>query len=171
MDRTLSEIQRHDLSALDLPQVEALGTASDNNLWLFDNNTYTLKKLDQKNEVLAESLDLNLLLNEPLNPVRLLEANNRVYLNSPNLGLLVFDLFGNYIKTIPLLNLDYFQYYEGQIFYTQDKQLQAYHLLSFQYKNIELPVLEDNLEQLCLAQDRLYAKYPSKIEIIRVQKK
>jgi hypothetical protein len=171
LDRTLSEIQRHDLSALDLPQVEALGTASDNNLWLFDNNTYTLKKLDQKNEVLAESLDLNLLLNEPLNPVRLLEANNRVYLNSPNLGLLVFDLFGNYIKTIPLLNLDYFQYYEGQIFYTQDKQLQAYHLLSFQYKNIELPVLEDNLEQLCLAQDRLYAKYPSKIEIIRVQKK
>ncbi len=171
LDRTLSEIQRHDLSALDLPQVEALGTASDNNLWLFDNNSYTLKKLDQKNEVLVESLDLNLLLSEPLNPVRLLESNNRVYLNSPNLGLLVFDLFGNYIKTIPLLGLDYFQCYEGQIFYTQDKKLQAYHLLSFQYKNIDLPVLEGNLEQLCLAQDRLYAKYPTKIEIIRVQKK
>ncbi|MGH1335562.1 MAG: hypothetical protein ACRBFS_05485 [Aureispira sp.] len=171
LDRTLSEIQRHDLSHLDLPQVEALGTASDNNLWLFDNNSYTLKKLDQKNEVLVESLDLNLLLPEALNPVRLLEANNRVYLNSPNLGVLVFDLFGNYIKTIPLLDLDYFQWYEGQIFYTQDKKLQAYHLLSFQYKNIELPILEDNLEQLCLAQDRLYAKYPTKIEIIQVREK
>ena len=86
LDRTLSEIQRNDLSDLDLPQVEALGTASDNNLWLFDNNTYTLKKLDQSNEVLVESLDLNLLLTEPLYPVRLLEANNRVYLNSPNLS-------------------------------------------------------------------------------------
>lgn len=171
LDRTLSEIQRHDLSNLDLPQVEALGTASDNNLWLFDNNTYTLKKLDQRNEVLVESLDLNLLLPEALNPVRLLEANNRVYLNSPNLGLLVFDLFGNYIKTIPLLYLDYFQYYEGQIFYTQEKKLQAYHLLSFQYKNIQLPILEENLEQLCIAQEHLYAKYPNKVEIIRARKK
>lgn len=171
LDRTLSELQRHDLSELDLPQVEALGTASDNNLWLFDNNSYTLKKLDQKNEILVESLDLNLLLPEALNPVRLLEADNRVYLNSPNLGLLVFDLLGNYIKTIPLLELEYFQWHEGQIFYTKDQKLQAYHLLSFQHQNIELPVLDQNLEQLCIAQDYLYAKYPHKIDILRVQKK
>lgn len=171
LDRTLSELQRHDLSELDLPQVEALGTASDNNLWLFDNNSYTLKKLDQKNEVLVESLDLNLLLTEALDPVRLLEADNRVYINSPNLGLLVFDLLGNYIKTIPLLELEYFQWHEGQIFYTKEKKLQAYHLLSFQHKNIELPILDQNLEQLCIVQDYLYAKYPTKIDILRVHKK
>lgn len=171
LDRTLSEIQRHDLSTLDLHQVDVLGTASDNNLWLFDNNTYTLKKLDQKNEILVESMDLNLLFTEALTPVRILETNNRVYLNSPNLGLLVFDLFGNYIKTIPLLNLNYFQWYEDQIFYTQERKLQAYHLLSFQYKNIDLPILEEDLEQLSIAQDVIYIKNPNNIKIIRVKKK
>lgn len=171
LDRTLSEIQRHDLSDLDIPQVQALSTASDNNIWVFDNNTYTLKKVDSKNQVIVESTDLNLLLSEDLNPNRLLEAETRVYLNSPNLGILVFDVFANYIKTINIPQLDYFQFYEGQIFYVEDKVLKTYHLLSFQTKEIKLPIIEENLEQLCIAQERLYIKYPNKINIIALKKK
>jgi len=171
LDRTLSEIQRHDLSDLDIPEVRALGTASDNNVWLFDNNTYTLKKINSQNEVLAESPDLSLLLTDVLDPNRLIEANARVYLNSPNLGILVFDVFGNYIKTINLLNLDYFQVYEGQIFYVEDKKFKSYHLLSFLTKEIKMPVIEAKLEQLCIAQERLYIKYVNKIDVIVIKKK
>lgn len=171
LDRTLSEIQRHDLSDLDIPEVRALGTASDNNVWLFDNNTYTLKKINSQNEVLAESPDLSLLLTDALDPNRLIEANARVYLNSPNLGILVFDVFGNYIKTINLLNLDYFQVYEGQIFYVEDKKFKSYHLLSFLTKEIKMPVIEEKLEQLCIAQERLYIKYANKIDVIVIKKK
>lgn len=171
LDRTLSEIQRHDLSELDIPQVQALGTASDNNIWVFDNNSYTLKKVDSQNQVVVESTDLSLLLSEALDPNRLLEVETRVYLNSPNLGILVFDVFGNYIKTINIPKLDYFQLYEGQIFYVEDKKFKTYHLLSFQTKEIKLPVIEDNLEQLCIAQEHLYIKYPNKIDVIRLKKK
>lgn len=171
LDRTLSEIQRHDLSDLDIPQVQALSTASDNNIWIFDNNSYTLKKVDSQNQVIAESTDLNLLLSEALNPNRLLEAETRVYLNSPNLGILVFDVFGNYIKTINIPKLNYFQLYEGQIFYVEDKVFKTYHLLSFQTKKIQLPIIKENLEQLCIAQERLYIKYPNKIDIIAIKKK
>lgn len=171
LDRTLSEIQRHDLSDLDIPQVQALSTASDNNIWIFDSNSYTLKKVDSQNQIVVESIDLNLFLSEDLAPNRLLEAETRVYLNSPNLGILVFDVFGNYIKTINIPQLDYFQFYEGQIFYVEDKIFKTYHLLSFQTKEINLPVIEDNLEQLCIAQERLYIKYPNKTNIIALKKK
>jgi hypothetical protein len=171
LDRTLSEIQRHDLSDLDIPEVRALGTASDNNIWLFDNNTYTLKKVNSQNEVVAESADLSLLLSDALDPNRLIEANARVYLNSPNLGILVFDVFGNYIKTIEILDLDYFQVYEGQIFYVKDKKFKSYHLLSFLTKEIKMPIIGEKLEQLCIAQERLYIKYPNKINIIALKKK
>ena len=171
LDRTLSEIQRHDLSDLDIPEVRALGTASDNNTWLFDNNTYTLKKINSQNEVVAESSDLSLLLTDALDPNRLIETNARVYLNSPNLGILVFDVFGNYIKTIEILNLDYFQVYEGQIFYVEDKKFKTYHLLSFLTKEIKMPIIEEKLEQLCIAQERLYIKYANEIDIITLKKK
>lgn len=171
LDRTLSEIQRHNLSDLDIPEVRALGTASDNNVWVFDNNTYTLKKVNSQNEVIAESADLSLLLTDALDPNRLIETNARVYLNSPNLGILVFDVFGNYIKTIEILNLDYFQVYEGQIFYVEHKKFKSYHLLSFLTKEIKLPIIEEKLEQLCIAQERLYIKYHNEINIIALKKK
>ena len=171
LDRTLSEIQRHDLSDLDIPEVRALGTASDNNIWIFDNNTYTLKKVNSQNKVVAESSDLSLLLTEALDPNRLIESNSRVYLNSPNLGILVFDVFGNYIKTIEILNLDYFQVYEEQIFYVEDKKFKTYHLLSFFTKEIKMPILGEKLEQLCIAQERLYIKHPNEIRIITLRKK
>jgi hypothetical protein len=171
LDRTLSETRRHDLSDLDIPQVPAMGTASDNNIWLFDNNTYTLKKIDTQNQVIVESPDLNLLLTEDVIPNSLAEFNVRVYLNSPNIGILVFDIFGNYIKTIDLPELDYFQLYEGQIFYVKDKKFKTYHLLSFQTKEIKLPIIEENLQQLCIAQERLYIRYPNEIKIITLKKK
>ncbi|CAA6830246.1 MAG: Unknown protein [uncultured Aureispira sp.] len=171
LDRTLSEIQRHDLSDLDIPEVRALGTASDNNIWVFDNNTYTLKKVNSQNEVLAESADLSLLLTDVLDPNRLIETNARVYLNSPNLGILVFDVFGNYIKTIEILHLDYFQIYEGQIFYVENKKFKNYHLLSFLTKEIKMPILDKKLEQLCIAQERLYIKYHNEINIFTIKRK
>ncbi len=171
LDRTLSETRRHDLSDLDIPQVQAIGTASDNNIWLFDNNTYTLKKVDSQNEVVAESSDLNLMLSEDLNPSSLVEFDVRVYLNSPNIGVLVFDVFGNYIKTIDIPELDYFQLYEGQLFYVEDKTFKTYHLLSFQTEEIKLPIIEAGLQQLCIAQERLYLRYSNKIDIVALQKK
>lgn len=171
LDRTLSETRRHDLSAFDIPQVQALGTASDNNIWLFDNNTFTLKKISTQNQVIVESTDLNLLLSDDINPNRVIEFDSKVFMNAPNIGILVFDIFGNYIKTIDLPGLDYFQLYEGQIFYVENKIFKVYNLFSFQSGEISLPVLEDNLQQVCIAQEHLYIKYSNRINIFALSKK
>lgn len=171
LDRTLSETRRHDLSNFDIPQVQALGTASDNNMWLFDNNTFTLKKINPQNQVIVESTDLNLLISDDINPNRLVEFENKVYMNAPNIGVLVFDVFGNYIKTISLPNLEYFQLHEEQIFYVENKIFKVYNLFSFQTNEIKLPVLEDNLQQVCIAQEHLYIKYSNEIKIFALTKK
>ena len=171
LDRTLSEIQRNDFSDLDIPQIQALCTASDNNIWLFENNAYTLKKVNNQNEILLESADLNLLISEELMPNRIIEFETKVYLNSPNIGILVFDVFGNYIKTIDIKEIDYFQFYEGQIFYVKNKSFNTYHLRSFLTQEIKLPVIQDELKQLCIAQEQLYLRYSDEIKIIGFQKK
>ncbi|MDC0230576.1 hypothetical protein OAK19_01285 [Aureispira] len=171
LDRTLSEIQRHDFSDLDIPQIQAICTASDNNIWLFDNNSYTLKKVNNQNDILLESADLNLLISEGLIPNRMIEFETKVYLNSPNIGILVFDVFGNYIKTLDIKELDFFQLYEGQIFYVKNKSFKTYHLLSFLTEEIKLPIIEEGLKQLCIAQERLYLRYSNDIKIVALEKK
>lgn len=171
LDRTLSEISRLDLSEFDIAQAQAFATASDNNIWFFDNNSYTLKKISSQNELLLESQDMNLLLPEDINANRLVESGNRVYLNAPEVGLLVFDIFGNYIKTIDIKDLDYIQVYEGQLFYVKDKKFNSYHLFSFLESSLGLPMLRENKRQVCISQELIYIRYPDNIEIYAVLKK
>jgi len=171
LDRTLSEIRRQDLSDLNIAQIQAIGIASDNNIWLFDNNTYTLKKIDAQNQVLQESPDLSMLITEAVAPTRLVEHNNRVYLNAPDAGVLVFDIFGNYAKSIDIFGIDYFQLFKGQLFFTENEKFKSYHLQSFEIHEIKLPTDSKNLLQVCIAQERLYIRYKDRVEILRIQKK
>lgn len=171
LDRTLSETRRFDLSEFDLPLTEVVAAASDNNMWLFDNDTYTLKKINNQNQVVVESTDLALISDETIQPNRLIEYDNRVYLNVSDIGILVFDIFGNYIKTIEVLGLDYFQLYENQLFYVEDESLQSYHLASFFKQKIKLPILEPNLQQLFISQELLYINYQQKTNIYQLKKK
>jgi len=171
LDRTLSETRRFDLVDFDLPLTEVVASASDNTMWLFDNDTYTLKKINNQNQVVVESTDLALISEETISPNRLIEYDNNVYLNVPEIGILVFDVFGNYIKTIELLGLDYFQLYENQLFYIEDESLQSYHLLSFFKQKIKLPILKPHLQQLCISQELLYLNYSQNTEIYQLKKK
>ena len=100
-----------------------------------------------------------------------MEYDNRVYLNAPDIGILVFDIFGNYIKAIDILGLDYFQLYENQLFYVEDETLQSYHLLSFFKQKIELPILKPHLQQLFISQELLYLNYQLNTEIYQLKKK
>ncbi len=171
LDRTLSEIRRQDLSELGIDQLQAIGIASDNHTWLFDNGTATLQKIDAQNQILLESSDLNLQLAEVLTPNRLVEYQNKVYLNSPNLGVLVFDAYANYIKTIPIVGLDYFQVQENQLFFIQEGQFQYYNLQTFQTKAISLPFLDSSIQQISISQNFLFLKKPASIVVVALSKK
>lgn len=172
LDRTLSELQRYDLSGLNLPQTQAIGMASDNHLWVFDLSTATLKKIDQSDQVLVESLELDLLLPEPLNPIRVMEHNNRVYLHDPKVGILVLDVFGTYVKTIPLpATVSYFQWQDEKLLYTHQNILHAYEPATFLTQQIPLSIIQENAQQVCITQELLYVRYPDRVAIFRLRKK
>ena len=171
LDRTLSEISRLELSDFDIAQAQAFATASDNNIWFFDNNSYTLKKISTQNKLILESPDMNMMLPDAIRANRLIESSNRVYLNAPELGIIVFDIFGNYIKTIDIKGLDFLQVYEEQLFYINDKTFNTYNLLSFFKSRLDLPILLEGRRQVCISQELIYIRYPDKIEIHQVRKK
>ncbi len=102
LDRTLNLLGQYRLGQYGLLQPEPLGMSNDNLLWVYDQATFRLQKLDRQGKAIAQSDDLNLLLGYPLQPVHLLARHNAVYLNNPATGILVFDNFGQYVRTLPI---------------------------------------------------------------------
>ncbi|MEO1627950.1 MAG: hypothetical protein AAFV25_22565 [Bacteroidota bacterium] len=130
LDRTLNETSTYNFFDLDLTDVQAAGMSNDNNIWLYDNIRFTLKKIDRQGNVLLESNNLNLAIGHSIDPNFLVERNNQVYLNDPELGILVFDNFANYLHTLPLKSLRHFQVGEYLLSFQQNQQFLQYDLRS-----------------------------------------
>ena len=138
LDRTLNPMSTIHLSDFGFFQLNTIAVASDNRLWIYDNTTFQIKKIDNQGEVIVESMELNNLTTN-LNPNFIIEKNNRIYLNNPITGIYVFDIFGQYIETIPILNLTTFQIIDGQLWYQNKTEFNSYHFKTLQTEIIDLP--------------------------------
>lgn len=154
LDNTLSEKGVLRLQEKGILQTTAACTSLDNNIWIYDALIYKLRKLDDNLNIIQESEDFTLLFDDNLTPTFLLEADNRLFANVPDHGILVFDVYGGYMKTIPLKGLDNFQVVKDQLLYFKDGQLYSYHLQSFQTRPIDTPKVP-NAKQVKLLQDYL----------------
>ena len=120
LDRTLNPTGEIRLSELGLVEVKAVGLSNDNQVWLYDEQGRKLRKLDQNGQVLFETADLNQLLGTTIYPIQLLERNNRVFLNDPNMGIFVFDNFGQYLNTLDIKNTKNLHYRNGFLFFEKE---------------------------------------------------
>ncbi len=144
LDRTLNPISSVNLSKFGFFQINVFSVSSDNHLWIYDNATFQIKKINSQGEVIVESLQLNNQIPN-LNPISIVERNNRIYLNNPKTGILVFDNFGQFTQTLPILNLTDFQLINNQIFYQKDNKLHRFQLQTLQHTIVDLSfdILED----------------------------
>ena len=123
LDNTLS-INSDIIELQDIPIYNSTLTCHsyNNTFWVYDEVNFSLSRMDYNMETLNHTGNLSVLLNQPIKPNFLVEYNNKVYLNNPESGILVFDRFGTYIKTIPLMGLKEFQVKENFIVYCSDEQ-------------------------------------------------
>lgn len=163
LDRTLSQIGRINLLELGSNQVGAACVALDNNIWIYDEILFKLRKIDVNMNMLGESEDLNAQLGQTIHANFLLEKDNFLYLNDPALGVFVFDTYGTYSKTIPLLGLIRFQKVQDQLVYFKEGKLFAYHLLTFATEEISLP--EKDCINAAIEKDRLFILRKSQLDI------
>lgn len=147
LDRTLNSISKMNLSQFGFFQVNTMCMTSDNQVWLYDNTTFQIKKINTQGEVLLETQELNT-LTEQLHPNFILEKNSRIYLNNPKTGILVFDNFGQYIETIPIKDLTNFQILDSQIWYQKGNTYCHYHLKTLEQKVVDLPFQIDTNQRV-----------------------
>lgn len=169
LDRTLSLAGQFNLFRAGLLQVTAVGMASDNRLWAYDATTFQLKKIDREGQVLFESTDLSLALGRSINPVKIFEKNQTVFLCDPKEGILLFDAFGRYLKTLDLKGIADCQVLGDELYYLEKGQLKAFNMKSLTGKSLKLPEGLHNPKQVRIVSDRLFVLDEEGIKIFRLE--
>ncbi|MFA7380890.1 MAG: hypothetical protein WC150_10525 [Bacteroidia bacterium] len=146
------------LRNLGITQATACARSFDNGLWVFDASDLLLKKIDKDlKQVTEQSPNVRLFVEKgkTLAPDFIFDDASRVYVNNPETGILVFDIFAQYIKTIPVKGLHHFQVIGNELIYFRNNHLQRYNLRSSIQTVLQLPDTTDLLDAR-LEKERLY---------------
>lgn len=157
LDNTLTPIDGSiELADLDLFQaVLVCESFNGNAFWVLDQGNMRLLKFNQKLEAEVKIENLNFLFNERPSPIQMLEKNDVLYIHFPQKGVAVFDVFGTYLKFMPL-KADYIQLIDGKLYVIHQKQLQ---ILNLPLLELELTVsLPKQARQFVLKNNLLYLK-------------
>jgi len=158
LDRTLSPTSEYDLYDLDIVDVPAIGMSNDNNIWIYDNTSFTLKKINRNGKLIVESENLSFQLKTWLQPTFILERGNFVFVNDPFQGIFIFDLFGKYIKTLEFKGLEDFQVENDNIIYQHDSTLHAFDMSTLNEIVIPLPIEVSDEDQVQVQKDFIFVR-------------
>ena len=139
LDSKLSLQSTIDLRPMGFIQPTLICNSNNEGYWIYDAQDFQLKKIDLNLQVNVESGNITQAIGYNVDPNFLVEANNYVYLNDPASGILVFDLYGTYYKTIPFKHLSAFQIIADELLYANQNKLISFNLKKLEEKEILLP--------------------------------
>jgi hypothetical protein len=138
-----------------LEQVNLACTSYDRGFWCY--NPANMELLHLNADDLVQNIttgNISQILNEAIHPNFLTEQNNKVFLNDPALGILVFDIYGGYYKTIPIKSLNRFQISGDQVIYFSAKQIMTYNFKTLIESS--LPVPDSTATAVRIEKERLF---------------
>jgi hypothetical protein len=119
--------------------VQSIATSYDNNIWLFDEQDYKLKKIDEDGKLLQETTDFRMLFDSVPSPTQLTDKENFVYLYDAEKGFYIFDYYGAFKNRLPFLNWKNIAVSEKNMYGFTDNKLYSYELNSLALKEYKLP--------------------------------
>ncbi len=119
------------LEDLGLEQTEFACSSANNGFWIFNKANNELLRFDKQLKKVANTGNLKQALQTELKPNFLVEYNNNVFLNCPETGIYMFDIFGTFSKLIPLKDIKQLQVDENIIYYATDSTFCSYNFKLF----------------------------------------
>ncbi len=123
---------------LDIFNVAAICATSHNRFWVFDSQNFKLVQFNQQLSISQQGTSLSSILNDDDLPIQLVDNNNLLYLNIKSKGILVFDQFGTYIKTIPIKDILHFSVSKDKLVAQRsNREIISYSLKTFDQEQHE----------------------------------
>ncbi len=140
VDNFLSEIRSPVwLDDLGIDQAELVCSSNQGGFWVFNGLNNQLQYFDVNLSLVHESPTLNMLTGPDIRPSFMLEKSRLLYLNVPGTGILVFDRFGNYARTLPVETPGAFQVTDQSIYCMKEGMLFSYDLRTAEMFSLPLP--------------------------------
>jgi hypothetical protein len=147
LDNTLSQNgEPIALEKLGYPLATLAASSFDNGLWIYDQPSFELIRFDNALEISNRTGNLSQILGIELQPNFILEKDNHLFVNNPATGILIFDVYGTYIKTVPVVHLASFQVSDDNIIYFSEDILN-----SWNYKTAELSFYDEPRSESCIS--------------------
>lgn len=127
------------LRSLNINQPLTACISKENGYWVYDREDDQIKKLDVNLQVIQQSGNLTQLIGYQVQPKSMVEENGILYLNNPTTGILVFDRFATYFKTIPYQNLENFQVIQKDVLFINKNKLFKYDAKTISEMEILIP--------------------------------
>jgi hypothetical protein len=166
VDNTLSEQKENVyLERFEREFASLACTSNDENgIWLYDPVAFSLTRYNQKMNIKAEVLNINQLTGKAINPVWMTERGNRLYLVDSQNGIMMFDIFGTYLKTLPIKGLTKL-WVDGELLVTlnENKELIISSSTGLEQKSIALP--ENNFTDMCWNAGKVYVLNKNRLTV------
>ena len=156
LDQLLTLRNSINLNTLQLFNTKAIASSYDNNIWIFDDQNFVLKKINEWGKVLLTSMDLRISAENAPSIIKIIDNNNQLYLYDPFKGIFVFDYFGTYKKTIAIINWDNLYVSDNIIYGISNNILHAYDEKTLIQKDFELPEIFLNAKQIIIMNRKVY---------------
>jgi hypothetical protein len=169
LDNTLStKWNSIDLSSKNILFPTLVCNSHDNGFWVYDSYNTALIRFDNNNSINQKTEYLQNLLNIPFDPIQMFEEGDLLYLNNPSAGIMIFDLYGTYIKTIPLKNIIIHQIVKDNIILSEGNKIKIFNMKTFNDKIINIPLNISELISLKIVESQIIVATRSSINIYNI---
>lgn len=160
LDRFLNPVNTVDLRKQNIFQAKTIAQSYDNMIWVYDELENKLKKIGEDGKLLLETPDFRLLLDQTVNPGKIADENQYVYLCDSTKGVYVFDYFGSLKNVIQIRKWKNLKVAGNYIFGAMGDTLYRYEISSFLYDEWVLPAELRSVTLFNFSNTRLYALRP-----------
>lgn len=165
LDRLLSPRNTINLRQQNIFGVSAIANAYDNNIWLFDEQEFKLRKIDETGRSIMETTDWRTLLNDAPTPQTIIDNNNFVYLYDAQRGFYLFDYYGTYKTYLPFKGWKNITVNKGRLMGIATNTLYVYDVATMVEKKYSLPEIFKTATDAKAINGLLYLLKPDGLEL------
>lgn len=169
LDRFLNTRNTINFRKQNIFSVQNIATSYDNNIWLFDEQDYKLKKIDDDGGLLQETTDFRMLFDSVPSPINLVDKDNFVYLYDTAKGFYIFDYYGAFKNRLPFLNWSNVAVSAKNMYGFGNNKLYSYELNSLTLKEYQLPGFFGNYYTIKAINGKLYLLKDDGVYIYQVR--
>jgi hypothetical protein len=168
LDRFLTVRNNINFRNKNIFKAKAIATSYDNNIWLFDEQDFKLKKINDEGKLLSETTDWRQIFDDVPIPSEIIDRDGAIYLHDLQKGFYVFDYYGSLKNNLPFENWEHIAIVNNTITGFVGNIFHRYQLNSLTLKKYPLPPFMKNFKDIKAMNGKLYLLKLGGIEVYNI---